>query len=144
MYIASEHIREWIRTETARVVPVATATQLGGYLNQLPWVVGGSGLDWGQIRGERFSLSTLTESAQLGRFRSTLLGSDPIMVFWYVADQPCIACDANFAMANIDQAFWKAPGLRYVFGASIRGGLVVPLMAHFAEYGGADDLTVAL
>jgi hypothetical protein len=71
------------------------------------------------------------------------LGNDPLLIFWYVADQPCIACDPEFAITNIDQAFWKAPGKRYIFGARISGGHIEPVMPHFAEYDGADVLIAA-
>lgn len=143
MYIASEHIEQWLRAGRAKVVPVAVATQLGAYLDQLPWLHGESGLDWSQLRGKQAVLSTLTELQQFDWLRSTLMGNDPFLVFWYVADQPCIACDAEFAISNIDQAFWKAPGKRYVFGARVRDGRIEPVMSHFAEYDGADTLTAA-
>lgn len=141
MYIAREHIEQWLRTGEAKVVPATVATQLGAYLNQLPWLLGGGGLDWSQMKGSKVDLSMLTESQQLDWLRTTLIGNDPLLVFWYVADQPCIACDAEFAISNVDRAFWKAPGKRYVFGARIRDGVIEPVVSHFAEYDGADTLT---
>jgi len=65
------------------------------------------------------------------------------VIFLYFADQPCIACETKFAITNFDQAFWKAPGKRYVFGASVRDGLIEPIMSHFAEYDGGDTITAA-
>lgn len=96
------------------------------------------------MKGSQVFLSTLTESQRLDWLRTTLMGNDPLLVFWYVFDQPCIACDAKFAISNIDHAFWKAPGKRYVFGAHVRDGLIEPVMSHFAEYDGADTLTAAI
>lgn len=143
MYIASEHIQQWVRTGKAKVVPLGIALQFGEYLNQFPWLPGGSGLDWSHMKGHRVTLSTLTKSQTSDSLRATPLSRDPFLVFWYVADQPCIACDTEFGISNIDQAFWKAPGKRYLFGASIRDGLVEPVMSHFAEYDGADTLIAA-
>jgi len=48
-------------------VPATVATQLGAYLNQLPWLLGGGGLDWSQMKGSKVDLSTLTESQRRER-----------------------------------------------------------------------------
>lgn len=144
MYISSEHIQQWIKTGTAFVVSTEIAAELGEYLNQLPWLPGGSGLDWGQIPGIRADLSTLSECEQIDWLKSTPLGGDPLWVFWYVDNEPGIACDRIFAIQNLDQAFWKAPGKRYIVGAVMNGNDVIePVREHFAEYDGADTLIVA-
>jgi|APAra7269096870_1048528.scaffolds.fasta_scaffold08991_1 hypothetical protein len=143
MYIASEHIQQWVRTGEAKVVSDAVASQLGEYLDHLPWLPSGNGLDWGVMKGNQADLSTLTEEQQFDWLRTTPMGGDPFLVFLYVADQPCIVCDMKFAISNIDQAFWKAPGKRYVFGASLRNGVIEPVMPHFAEYDQTGILTVA-
>lgn len=117
MYITSEHIQQWIRTGKAKVIPVAIAEQLGEYLDRLPWLPDGNGLDSNQLEGSRVALPTLTDSEQPNWINSSSMSEDPFLVFWYVRSQPCIACDMEFVISNIDQAFWKAPGNRYVFGA---------------------------
>jgi hypothetical protein len=143
MYVAAEHIEQWLRAGKAKLITDAVASQLGAYLNQLPWLPAGGGLDWSQMKGSPITLSAFTEQQQHDWLRTTLMGNDPLLIFWYVPDQPCIACDVDFAISNIDQAFWKAPGKRYLFGARIHNGIIEPVMSHFAEYDGADTLTAA-
>lgn len=143
MYIASEHIQRWLETGKANIVPATVASRLGEYLDRLPWLPSGSGLDWSQISGSRAVLSVLTASQLNDWLGSTLLGNDPLLVFLYHPEQPCIACDMEFAISNFGQAFWNAPGKRYMFGASVRDGLIEPIMPHFAEYDGGDMLNVA-
>jgi hypothetical protein len=55
-----------------------------------------------------------------------------------------LACRSEFAATHLDEAFWKAPGRRYLFGASMVGDQIKPNFQHIAEYNGADRLTVVL
>jgi hypothetical protein len=143
MHIASEHIQEWIRTGKGLVVPVEIAIRFGQYLNGLPWLASGTGLDWSRIKGKKVMLCTLNEGQRASWLASIPIGGDPYLAFWYEPDEPCVACESAFAFSNFDQAFWKAPGRRYVFGGSIRDGTFEPNFIHFAEYDGADILVAA-
>lgn len=144
MYIASEHIQEWIRTGKALVVPVKISTQFGQYLNGLPWLANGGGLDWSRIRGSECALTTMDELQRTSWLISTPMGRDQCLAFWYSQNEACIACESVFALSNLDHAFWKAPGKRYLFGGSIIDGKFEPIFCHFAEYDGADTLIAAL
>ena len=144
MYIASGHIQQWIRTGDVVVASVAVASQLDSYLSKLPWLPSGSGLDRTVMRGKQADLTVLTDDELLDWFRTTPIGKDRFVIMLFAADQPCIICNANFAISNIDHLFWGAPGKRYVFGASVRGEIVEPAFDHFAEYDHAGSLTVAV
>lgn len=140
MYVLSKHIQQWLQAGTARTLPTEVAAQLGDHLNRLPWLPGGGGLDWSQLAGNRLDLSALTPENLDDWLRSTVMGGHSRLVFFYVDDQPCMACEIEFGIANIDQAFWHAPGKRYVFGADLDAGFVRPAAAHFAEYDGGASL----
>ncbi|MFC5742470.1 hypothetical protein [Dyella tabacisoli] len=62
------------------------------------------------------------------------IGADPYIGFLYSPDEPCIVCEFNFAMANMDTAFWRAPGRRYIFGCSFVNDELITYFSHFAEY----------
>jgi hypothetical protein len=143
MHISNEHIQEWIRSGRATVMPSDAGAGFGTFLNTLPWSAGGSRLDWAMIDGVEANLSVLTGAQLVAWLRSTSLGGDPYLVFWFAPDEACIACKSDFAITNIDQAFWKAPGIRYLFGASFDQGAFCPAFNHFAEYDGADSLVAA-
>jgi hypothetical protein len=140
MYISSEHIEQWKRAGKAIFVSTEIAKKIGEHLDQLPWNPSGTGLDWEKIGGSRAALSELTEQQRINWLESTSLRNDAFLVFWFSPNQPCIACDFEFAISNIEQAYWKAPGKRYVFGASINHGNIEPVFDHFAEYDGADTI----
>ncbi|MET3444714.1 hypothetical protein [Ralstonia sp. 1138] len=143
MYITSTHVQQWLHTGKAKTLPVEVAAQLGDHLNRLPWFPGGGGLDWNQLAGNRLDLSTLTEEKLDDWLRSTVMGGHSHLVFFYADNQPCIACDVEFGMANIDEAFWGAPGKRYVFGATLEAGRILPAASHFAEFDGAGTLVAS-
>lgn len=140
MHITTSHIQQWLHTGKAETLPAEVSAQLGPHLSRLPWLPGGTGLDWSQLAGNRLDLSTLTAEKQDGWLRNTVMGGHSHLVFFYSDDQPCIACEIEFGMANIDQAFWSAPGKRYVFGATLEAGRILPAASHFAEFDGADTL----
>lgn len=140
MYIASKHIQQWLKTGNAKVLPVEVASRLGDQLATLPWLSGGGGIDWNQLAGTRVNLSALTQARLDDWLCNTVMGGHSHLVFFYADDQPCITCDIKFGVANIDQAFWGAPGKRYLFGAQSEAGCLQPIASHFAEYDGADTL----
>lgn len=145
MYIEREHIQKWLNDRVVTLVPVDVSKDFDDYLLQLPWQESGSGLDWLRLNGRRAVLSQMTEFEQLTWFQSNPVGADPLVVLWYVGHEPCIAADPAFALANLDEAFWGAPGKRYMFGASLdkASNLVRPIFQHFAEYNGTDTLVAA-
>lgn len=134
-YIEAKHIQRWIGDGSAVPVPVDVSKTLGEYLEELPWSQSGTGLDWEVLVGRRLDLSRLNSQRQL--LRSTFFEADPFVIFWYGCHEPGIACRAASAIDRIDEAFWGAPGKRYLFGGEVRGASITPVLAHFAEYDGA-------
>lgn len=142
MYVASDHIRKWITSGDALIGSVDISAQLDKWLMDLPWLPSGSGLDWGQMCSRQTSLASLTEPKQMEKFLSTSFDCDPYLIFLFSANEPCIACKSEFAITNIDYAFWGAPGKRYIFGANKCNEEIIPNFNHFAEYDGSCTLTV--
>lgn len=143
MYVLSKHIEQWLHAGTAEVLPVEVTAPLGAHLARLPWLPGGSGLDWTQLAGTPLDLGALTREKQDDWLRSTVMGGHSHIVFFYADNQPCLACGTEFGLANIDQAFWGAPGKRYIFGAQLEAGRILPAASPFAEYDGAGTLVAS-
>ena len=143
MQIESGNIRNWVDSGYAKIVPEEVAFQFGNYLNGLPWLPSGTGIDWGHLPHEIVDVSVATEMQRIDWLASTLLRDDPYLVFWYGPNEPCIACLSRFAVVNIETAFWRAPGRRYLFGASMYNNSLNPHFSGFAEYDGGDILRAA-
>ena len=139
MYIDNEPLQTWLKTGEAHLVPADVAADFGHHLRELPWSSSGSGLDWTQISNVSANLSALSKEELVSWLHSTAFRSDSVLVFWFGPNEPCIACEAPFAISRIDQAFWTAPGRRHIFGANFSTGLR-PEFTHVAEYDGADRL----
>lgn len=143
MHIASEHIQQWIRTGKAVHISPDAVIGFADFLNTLPWSKSGNRLDWMLIGGIEANLAALSDAQLIEWFRSTPLGRHPYLVFWFAPNEDCIACESEFAIVNIDHAFWKAPGTRYLFGASFDNEVLRPTFSNFAEYDGSDSLVAA-
>src|SRR5262245_7507402 len=83
-HLERDHIRQWLADGSAVLLPVEISRRIKTYLEGLPWQVGGSGLDWKRIPGQRAELATMTEREQRDWFRSTALGMDPFVIFFYL------------------------------------------------------------
>jgi hypothetical protein len=144
MHIRSKHVQQWIRTGYAIVVTEDVTAQFGLHLEELPWLPSGSGLDWTRLKGLATDLSRIDAPHLTNWLAHMPLGGDPYWVFWYSSEEPGIACEKAFAASHLSEAFWTAPGKRYVFGAAMQDGKLVPSFGHFAEYDGTDALIAAL
>lgn len=142
MHVLQDHLQRWVLAGTASILPVETSRALGQHLEGLPWE--GTHLDWKCLRVRAIDLSRTPAAELPAAFADTLIGQDSHVVFLFEPEEPSIVCEADFAFDNLDAAFWKAPGTRYMFGASIELGGVTPRPAHWASYDGADTLRAAL
>lgn len=142
-YILSEHIQNWIQGGICQSVSAEVATEFGDFLNAQPWAGSGNGVDWNKIGASELSL-TLDDSQRIDWLSSSCFRDCRFIVFWYSPLSACLACDSEFAVCNIEQAFWKAPGKRYIFGANVHDGLLRPEFEKFGEYDGADLLRASI
>ncbi|WP_141639885.1 hypothetical protein [Cupriavidus basilensis] len=140
MYIYESHIQDLLNIGRAIIVPIEIGDQFGRFVEGLPWGANGSGLNWARIDGLRKELPSSSGVILSEWLSGTNINNDSYVVFWFSFGEPCIACETQFAMYNVDHAFWKAPGRRYLFGLNIRDGEFIPEYSHFAEYDGANEL----
>lgn len=144
MHIGKKHIQEWIRAGHAIVVAEDIAAQFGRHLDELPWLASGSGLDWTRLKGRMVDLSKLDVSHLGNWLTSVPVGEAPYIVFWYSSYEPGVACERSFAVSHLNEAFWMAPGKRYVFGAHMLEKELIPSYDRFAEYDGMNTLVAAM
>lgn len=137
----SKIFKEWLDSNLAVLVPAAIADELVRCVEALPWSAG-TRLDSEVIGGEEANLARLTGAQRVDWIERTSLRDDPYLIFLYRGGEPCIACEMKFGLENIEVAFGGAPGVRYLFGATIDVGTIRPNFRHVAEYDGADWLTV--
>jgi len=140
MHIESDHIRGWIESGEAIFVAREISFEFGRYLSEQLWMPSGMGIDWGGNQAREINISAATARQKIDWLKSTCLRNEPYLVFWYGPDEPCIACRSDFAIINIDYAFWRAPGKRYLFGSRMGEGGIQPSFFNFAEYDGAEVL----
>ncbi|WP_144409977.1 hypothetical protein [Cupriavidus basilensis] len=140
MYISDGHIQEWLSMGSAIEIPIKIGDRFGRFVEGLPWSANGNGLDWTRIDGLRKELPSSSGEFLCEWLSKTNICKDSHVVFWFSFGEPCIACETKFSISNVDQAFWKAPGRRYIFGLNIIGSEFFPEYSHFAEYDGANDL----
>jgi hypothetical protein len=94
------------------------------------------------LGGAEVNLARLTKAQLIDWIGKTALRDDPYLIFFYRGGEPCIACEMKFGLENIDIAYSGAPGVRYLFGATIDAGTIRPILGHFAEYDGGNWLFV--
>ncbi|ELY4003379.1 hypothetical protein ACI09V_003904 [Cronobacter dublinensis] len=128
-FIDFDLLREWV-SNGAIISDITLSKKLSQVLNELPWLAGH--VDFNKIESVTVSISNLLNDEselcfekiyqQLGECKIT--HSDYI-AFWYSEDQPCIICETEFALTNIDSAYWKAPGWNYMFGCAVKEGDII-------------------
>jgi hypothetical protein len=142
MYIEQPHIKVWLERGYAKRISTDVATSFGDYLNSLPWGLSGTQLNWLALPPHKtLKLDALLTSANRD-WDATKMGQNECVVFWFAPGQPCIACSSHFAMSRIDEAYWKAPGRRYMFAGSFSGEIFSPIFENFAEYDGSETVRV--
>ncbi len=114
-------------------------------LESLPWMAGH--LDFKQLNIISTSLRSLSDDngdleSEKVRIWINTAGTveDEYMAFWYSQKQPCVVCSTDFALENIDAAYWGAPGWNYMFLCSVNNGVVVPNYKKILCYDSANEL----
>lgn len=142
MYIESERIKEIIAANQAHIVPASIIGEFYSYLDPLGWTLSGE-IDWSRIGHLNVTLSNLSETWSPSRaVEQTFISHDSHMVFTFTPDQPGIICDMDFALLELDMVYWKAPGMRYMFGAELTE-VIKPHFSNFCEYNGGDTLAIS-
>ncbi|WP_345140102.1 hypothetical protein [Flavobacterium ginsengiterrae] len=76
--------------------------------------------------------------------KKTKIGRNSHIVFWYKSGQPSLMCKKEFALQNIDTAYWKTPGKRFMFGANIINGRVNLSFGDLLIYDGNDIINALI
>ncbi|MDR5818792.1 hypothetical protein QCE62_34770 [Caballeronia sp. LZ033] len=143
-YIDYPHLTVWIGCG-ASILPAGDSNAFDDYLSSLEW-----GSDGGLSEKYKFLENNLSDFESDGLFDSiaavkwldgSKVGRDSHIVFWYVRGQPGLICDKEFAIKNVDVAYWKAPGKRFMFGATFVEGKFKLSFDDFLIYSGADKIS---
>ena len=120
----AEHLEKWIENAQAELVDKEVSSRFTKYLNSLNWSVSGLKLDFNEFPHKKINLSQIEESTLVSEIKNSSIGQSEKLFFFYNDTKPCLACELEFGLKNIDQAYWKAPGPRYMFCGNIIEGEV--------------------
>jgi len=137
-----DHLQRLVIMGAATILSAETSQALCKHLESLPWAAGR--LDWSRLPVRAVDLSITPAIKLKASLAASLIGQDSHVVFLFGPGEPSLACSAAFAFLHLDTVFWKAPGPRYLFGASVQSSTVTPAAAHWAEYDGAHTLRAAM
>lgn len=143
-YIDYPHLKAWIDCG-ASILSVSDSNAFDDYLSSLEWKIdGGLSEEFYFIENKLsdFELDGFFDSiAAVKWLDGSKIGGDSHIVFWYVRGQPGLICDKEFAIKNVDVAYWRAPGKRVMFGATFVDGKFKLSFDDFLIYSGADKIS---
>ncbi|ELQ6018340.1 hypothetical protein SM104_002997 [Cronobacter sakazakii] len=127
-FLNSELLSDWL-SHGAIISDIDLSKDFSHILSGLPWQAGH--LDFNKLESMRASLNDLLNDEGDICFEKICywLSNHEIIntkhvAFWYSEDQPCIICNKEFGLQNIDSAYWGVPGWNYMFGCMIVNGVI--------------------
>ncbi len=139
MRIGNEYVNAWLVSGRAVELHGSVGKYLLDYISEFfPWAF--FSIDMESVNACAFSLSELSEDNFFSSKVSAILSGDSHLVFLYGEGESPVACEVEFAISNIDVAFWKAPGVRFMFGGHMSDGGFVPNLKHLIQYDGKDGV----
>ncbi|WP_440466742.1 hypothetical protein ACKI1H_25680 [Pseudomonas sp. YH-1] len=137
MYTDSVNIKKMLDAKVLVLSEEKISIDFARYLESLPWRESGLALDWEKISGDFLAVDSLPKGAKSNYFQN-----NSVLVFFFSPDECCVFCEIEFGLSNIEEIFWRAPGVRYFFGASLDSGMLKPSFKNFAEYDGLGHVRV--
>ncbi|MFN8074431.1 MAG: hypothetical protein U0Q15_03300 [Kineosporiaceae bacterium] len=133
----TEHVGAWAASHDARLVPAADVAEVDAVLAALPWAA--TRLDWSGLPHV-----VLVLGEQPPDVSGTALARCPHVVAYLAPGAPALVGARDAVLADLDEIYWRAPGLRYLVGADrdAAGGLVLDARA-VGEYDGGERLTLS-
>lgn len=143
-YIEYPHLKDWIDRD-ASILSISDSNKFDDYLSSLEWRMDGGlseSYEFIDAKLSDFDLGDFFDlAAAIKWLNKSRVRKDSHIVFWYMRGQPGLVCKKEFAIGNIDVAYWKAPGKRFMFGARIVGGKFDFIFDDFLIYSGADNIS---
>ncbi|MFD1148484.1 hypothetical protein [Saccharothrix hoggarensis] len=144
MHVEAEHLADYLTEGALRIVPTEVCRAFSGYLDSLPWDASGARLDWAAVPHREIRLRGVSEEdvvTLLGDSRAARHGH---LLVLYSPTEPGLLCDFSFGARNFDELYWKAPGVRFMCGAGIREGELVPISGDLIQVDGGAVLTALI
>ncbi|ELY2798507.1 hypothetical protein SNN58_003327 [Cronobacter dublinensis] len=145
-FINLDLLKEWVNNR-AIISDITFSKKLSQILNELPWLAGH--VDFNEIENVTASITNLLNDESKLCFEKICQWLDQCKInhseyiaFWYSEDQPCVVCEREFALANIDSAYWGVPGWNYMFGCSVKEGKIIADYNEILCYDSADTLVI--
>jgi hypothetical protein len=136
-----EHLRARFERQTLILLPKSEAQPIEAALNSLPWA--GSTLDW----DSGFSGGVTVSSDELVRTTAVMPGTEfekhGYAMAFFSFNEPVVAGEMLEILQNLDAIFWKAPGTRFVFAATVADGVWSPVLTDFLQYQGTDSVVIS-
>ena len=115
MYVDSDHIKQWIENDLVCLVNNEVSNEFAKYLNTLKWSSSGSHLDVNESDFNSINLSKSEETKFIDDINKSTNYKNKKLYFFYKKNEPCLVCELNFGIKNIDYAYSRAPGYRFMF-----------------------------
>jgi hypothetical protein len=71
---------------------------------------------------------------------TTRIGRHTHIVIWYSPSEACFAVLLQEGIANLDELYRDAPGIRFAFGGDLVEGQLRPVFSDLIQYGSGDFL----
>ncbi len=133
MHLGDDSVRAWITSAPVELVDISISNLIAEHIDNLSWNRAGTRLDWELLGGVRVCLDD--DSG----FEGTQIDSCSHVVCFDTRDQPALAMERRYGLANLDVAYRGAPGNRYVIGANLDVcGQPVLVLGAIVEYVGTE------
>jgi hypothetical protein len=121
-------IKNWISNNNA-VISNSLSEVLFDKLSSLPWEAGH--IDYAKLN-HRFGniQDMLSDDGDIkydkikAWLKESAFENSSHVLFWYGKVNPCVVCEVEFGLSNIDSAYWGVPGWNYIFSCGFENGEV--------------------
>ncbi len=134
-----QHLAQLIDAGLLFVISGPIVVAMDDELMKMPWAP--SRIRWALVPGAKVIPLSKDEKETLRLLRETNFGPHNYAVAFFSREDVAVGGRIEHIIENIDEIFWRAPGVRYVFGAEINQGELAVALADFVEYDSVGTLT---
>lgn len=128
---------QWVSSGRALALSDDVSAEFDAYLATSRWH--SSALDWRMIPHVSINVAENSVAEFSKWLISTRIGLHSHVAVWYSAEEGGIVIPREKLLPeNLDELYWKAPGVRLLFGLDLKENVLVPSYADILEYGFGD------
>ncbi|MHC5178875.1 hypothetical protein I6G37_03650 [Serratia rubidaea] len=141
-------INDWISQNNA-VISNSLSEVLFDKLSNLPWEAGH--IDYSKIKhrlGNIQDMLSYEGDIQYVKLkywlRESAFENGSHVLFFYGKNNPCVVCEVNFGLSNIDSAYWGGPGWNYIFSCGFENGEIKVAYDNILSFDGMSKLVLLM